>query len=378
MDEIPQVGPLPEGTNVSFLKLYQSFSGAQKSLITAAGDAYANKRAQLPSNASRDNAKTANKIVPGAEFVPAHPSRFTTLGPGRGPKYKYFIIHRPGAIQKVGEHFKTYNAARKYAARACRLDNVIREFITAPPRDPASTHWVIGFNGEIVQMVDLDDVAWHTLNRKHPRTGENVTNWNSFGVELEGYVQDTDPRGASPFTNAQLRALGTLLKMLNDNPDFAYNISDDLTLLHSEIDPRRKIDPGPNFNVQRDAIAWAQKAGTFTSFYQQPISLDVTQRLAGAKAAAIATGDTSGQSREVRVAAAAAMEATARASGLSRIDRNALYGGARITALARKAAAGETEAVVVRADTILNSPGPVVQENRSGLAMDFDTGEWND
>lgn len=377
VDEVPQVGPVSV-TPASFMESFLSFSADSKERTMAAGDAYANKRVQLNKDAPRDKAKVASKVLVGAEFFPAHPSRFGVRGPGRGPKFKYFVVHRPGSVRWGDGRFTSYEAAVSYATRACNKSNILREFRFPAP--PVSTQWVIGFDGSLVQMVDLDDVAYHTLNRKHPKTGDKITNYNSFGVELEGFVQDaTDPRGASPFTTAQLATLGRLLKMLSDAPDFPYNITDpNLTVMHSEIDPARKIDPGPNFNVLRDALAWARKAGTFTSFYQAPVSLDVAERLAAQKFGALAGTNQSGQFREIMRGTAASMAATARASSLSRAGRSSYYRSAREIALRRTAATGETMAVKTRLEQIYKTANPAPQKNRAGLAKDFDTGKWND
>jgi N-acetyl-anhydromuramyl-L-alanine amidase AmpD len=68
-------------------------------------------------------------------------------------------------------------------------------------RSGGSSHFVVSRNGEIVQLVNLADVAWHA--------GNNRTNWHSIGIEHEGYTR----RGR--FTQAQYKASARLLAYLS-------------------------------------------------------------------------------------------------------------------------------------------------------------------
>ncbi len=65
------------------------------------------------------------------------------------------------------------------------------------PRAHASSHYVVGRNGKIVQLVHLSDIAWHAGNWK--------VNSHSVGIEHEGFTY-----GSGGFTNAQYHASARL------------------------------------------------------------------------------------------------------------------------------------------------------------------------
>ena len=68
-------------------------------------------------------------------------------------------------------------------------------------RSRGSSHFVVSREGEIVQLVNLADVAWHA--------GDNWTNWHSIGIEHEGYTK----RGG--FTEAEYESSARLLAYLS-------------------------------------------------------------------------------------------------------------------------------------------------------------------
>ena len=65
------------------------------------------------------------------------------------------------------------------------------------PRAHASSHFVVGRRGKIVQLVHLSDIAWHAGNWK--------VNTQSVGIEHEGFTY-----GPGGFTNAQYHASARL------------------------------------------------------------------------------------------------------------------------------------------------------------------------
>ena len=68
-------------------------------------------------------------------------------------------------------------------------------------RSYGSSHFVVSREGEIVQLVNLADVAWHA--------GNNYMNWHSIGIEHEGYTS----RGG--FTEAEYESSARLLAYLS-------------------------------------------------------------------------------------------------------------------------------------------------------------------
>ena len=209
----------PEAPVSRRLGAYQNFITEQRNTVYRNVGAYVNKRTAT----NRFPDLKLHKVIRGATFIPAHPTRFSP-GMFQVEGMKYFVIHRPGAFPK-----------------ACTLLNVIREF--SMENRVASTHFVIGFNGELVQMVDLADQA------NHCGPSSPAKNFNSVGVEMEGAVGER-------FTLMQYRTLAKLIRLLHDLTNFLPNTNSttfvqdckQFLLGHSEIWPQKKTDPGYNFN----------------------------------------------------------------------------------------------------------------------------------
>lgn len=135
----------------------------------------------------------------------------------------------------------------------------------------ASAHVIIGKEGEIIQLVPFDTVAWHAGRSSWAeRSGLNKY---SIGIELdnpgrleqraEGYytwfgtkvddslvTQATHRNESAPaywhaFTEAQISAVETLCSLLIDNYPIQW------VLGHEEISLGRKVDPGPAFPLDK-------------------------------------------------------------------------------------------------------------------------------
>ena len=78
---------------------------------------------------------------------------------------------------------------------------------------------------------------------------KNVQNLNdySIGIELENKGHE---HGYTNFTNSQYHKLKKLIKFLK----FNFYIKDEDIILHSDIAPNRKKDPGEKFNVKKLGI----------------------------------------------------------------------------------------------------------------------------
>ena len=98
-----------------------------------------------------------------------------------------------------------------------------------------SAHYVISRDGEIIQMVEDKDVAWHAGVSWMPGTGERVgksVNAFTIGIELVGTAD-------SGFTASQMMALeGLIVKLVK-----TYKIKSERVLGHCDVAPGRKIDP---------------------------------------------------------------------------------------------------------------------------------------
>ena len=105
---------------------------------------------------------------------------------------------------------------------------------TSNPLGKASAHYLIGRNGEILQLVADNQRAWHAgLARWGGRTDLNSA---SIGIEL-------DNDGDTPFSNVQIAALINLLKDLTTR----LGIEPRQVWGHSDIAPARKDDPNKYF-----------------------------------------------------------------------------------------------------------------------------------
>ncbi|GAB2828421.1 N-acetylmuramoyl-L-alanine amidase [Ferruginibacter profundus] len=119
------------------------------------------------------------------------------------------------------------------AQNAC--DSTLRTFTL--PRTQVSAHYVICKDGTIHHMLNDYLRAWHAGNSKWG----NVTDVNSSSIGIE-----LDNNGFEAFTAPQLNSLLQLLKKLKkDNNIPAANF-----IGHSDIAPKRKVDPNKYFPWQ--------------------------------------------------------------------------------------------------------------------------------
>ncbi|WP_226781965.1 N-acetylmuramoyl-L-alanine amidase [Oceaniglobus trochenteri] len=101
-----------------------------------------------------------------------------------------------------------------------------------------SSHYLVGRNGRITQMVREADRAWHAGAGRWGAVSD--VNSRSIGIEISN-------DGASPFPAAQMDALEHLLAGIMHR----WSIPPERVIGHSCLAPGRKIDPGPRFDWQR-------------------------------------------------------------------------------------------------------------------------------
>jgi N-acetylmuramoyl-L-alanine amidase len=119
------------------------------------------------------------------------------------------------------------------AQNAC--DSTLRTFTL--PRTQVSAHYVICKDGTIHHMLNDYLRAWHAGNSKWG----NVTDINSSSIGIE-----LDNNGFEIFTDAQIKSLLQLLQQLKKNN----NIPTANFIGHSDIAPKRKVDPNKYFPWQ--------------------------------------------------------------------------------------------------------------------------------
>jgi N-acetylmuramoyl-L-alanine amidase len=105
-----------------------------------------------------------------------------------------------------------------------------------------SAHYLIAEDGQIVQMVDEEQRAWHA-GKSYWR---GITDVNSASVGIE-IVNPGHEWGYRPFPEAQIEALIPLVKAIT----LRHKITRGNVVGHSDVAPARKDDPGELFPWER-------------------------------------------------------------------------------------------------------------------------------
>ena len=106
------------------------------------------------------------------------------------------------------------------------------------PEAEVSAHYLIGGDGQLWQMVEEHQRAWHAGAGEW--AGLNDINSRSVGIEL-------DNRGTHPFAEPQMTVLEELLAGIMER----WSIGPEGVIGHSCMAPGRKSDPGPKFDWAR-------------------------------------------------------------------------------------------------------------------------------
>lgn len=101
-----------------------------------------------------------------------------------------------------------------------------------------SSHYIIGRDGRVVQMLNDYLRSWHAGKSKWG----NITDMNSVSLGIE-----LDNNGKEPFSNEQIESLLTLLEDLKTK----YRIPFTNFIGHADIAPTRKNDPSVHFPWKR-------------------------------------------------------------------------------------------------------------------------------
>lgn len=121
-------------------------------------------------------------------------------------------------------------------------ESALHTLQTRNSEGPVSSHYLIGDDGALYQLVSEDARAWHAGASRW--AGLRDLNSASIGIEL-------DNDGASPFTKPQI---ATLLRLLQDITS-RLQIPRHMVLAHGDIAPDRKVDPSVWFPWQQLAEA---------------------------------------------------------------------------------------------------------------------------
>ena len=119
------------------------------------------------------------------------------------------------------------------------LEQAVRILTTADSPKPVSSHYVVGLDGEIVQLVPEDRRACHAGISSW--RGVSDVNSASIGIEIVNAGPGPDGLLTPPFPDAQIEAVWRLCRDIQAH----YPIED--VVGHSDVAPTRKCDPGPAF-----------------------------------------------------------------------------------------------------------------------------------
>ncbi|MGR3343059.1 MAG: N-acetylmuramoyl-L-alanine amidase [Paracoccaceae bacterium] len=126
-------------------------------------------------------------------------------------------------------HYTAMTSAKAAIARLC------------DPKKEVSAHYLVSPTGNVIQLVDDAQRAWHAGAGSWGGCSE--INSRSIGIELAN-------DGYSAFPVAQMNFLEKLLGAVMDR----WNIPPERVIGHSDMAPGRKSDPGTQFDWQRLAL----------------------------------------------------------------------------------------------------------------------------
>jgi len=128
-----------------------------------------------------------------------------------------------------------------------------------------SCHYVIDERGRIVQMVAEEHRAWHAGVASW--AGETDINSASIGIEIHNPGHSL---GYPDFPEPQLAAVEALARDILAR----HTIKPERVLAHSDVAPRRKIDPGEKF-------PWARLAAAGVGHWVEPTPIDAAEPAEG-------------------------------------------------------------------------------------------------
>ncbi|MCG8672230.1 MAG: N-acetylmuramoyl-L-alanine amidase [Pseudomonadales bacterium] len=158
------------------------------------------------------------------------------------------------------------------------------------PEVKASVHLIIGRNGNVVQLLPFDRIAWHAgvseyqgrkdLNRysigielenagRLTKAGDQYVSWfgRTYGeddVVQAAHANEAEPSFWHRYSEAQISAVLDVCRVLCRD----YGITN--ILGHDEISPQRKVDPGPAFplDIVRERLLYNDRQEGVDQFSQ--------------------------------------------------------------------------------------------------------------
>ena len=118
------------------------------------------------------------------------------------------------------------------------VEQSLHTLSTANSHGRVSSHYLIGKDGGLYQLVADEHRAWHA----GAGSWRGMSDVNSFSIGIE-----LDNNGVEPFTEPLIDSLLVLLEDLTAR----WSIPREAVIGHSDLAPTRKVDPGPLFPWQR-------------------------------------------------------------------------------------------------------------------------------
>jgi AmpD protein len=159
-----------------------------------------------------------------------------------GHEVDMIVIH---AISLPPEEFGTGHVLDLFLNR---LDSTAHPYFKELEGLRVSAHYFIDREGEVIELVDPLQMAWHAGESTFE--GRGGCNPFSIGIELEGSPDH-------PFTEGQYLVLKELCLLLMERHPL---ITPERIVGHSDISHGRKEDPGPFFAWERLRDALSEKA----------------------------------------------------------------------------------------------------------------------
>ena len=184
---------------------------------------------------------------------------------------RYHEGYRSERIQPVEVALIHYTAGYSYTGSARWLCNRVKGKDGKPINSKASAHFVIGREGEVLQLASLEDRTWHTrTSRSTWRDRSNVNGMSiSFEIANIGFMTEGDGKLLDcyghtakitskpvlidglwwePFPSTQIDTLIDLLRVVRSHFPVICDPTGEPSRIcgHSEVDSR-KVDPGPLF-----------------------------------------------------------------------------------------------------------------------------------
>jgi hypothetical protein len=345
--DIPVDGPPKKDFTDYHLKVFRKRIQEDGGRLAYNAGVYAQKRASKSWLTPK-----LSRILQGATFVPAHHIRFAVGGLTKSPIT--FVVHRPGA-------FEPRLISGRLGDPTLAL-YIVREFSTSARK--ASTHFIVKRDGSIIQVVDLQDAAYHTGTSRSPN------NYDSVGAELEGYIGEDPPV-------SQRNGLARLVRMIADQYGWGPTIDRTRLIGHSEI---KSDKPDPGAFPYEDVIQRVNLHSRFSqgAIFRPPLDLRSDIDAETATVLNAAASEARKEVREVYISAAGVMNARQRSAGLLFQTPSDLASASVFNSDRVRRGQELHLAYMMRAEQMFKSAEPTPQENVSGALFDFETGEWND